>query len=57
MAKKLDKILVVDVEATCWDGKPPSGQESEIVEIGLCTLEVAAGERSDKQSILVLELS
>ena len=53
MAEKLDKILVVDVEATCWDGEPPSGQENEIIEIGLCTLEVAVGERSDKQSILV----
>lgn len=53
MAKKLDKILVVDVEATCWEGAPPPGQESEIIEIGLCLLEVASGQRSDTQSILV----
>jgi len=53
MAKKLDKILVVDVEATCWEGTPPPGQENEIIEIGLCLLEVASGQRSDKQSILV----
>ena len=26
MAQKLDKILVVDVEATCWDGKLPAAQ-------------------------------
>lgn len=53
MARKLDQILVIDVEATCWPGAPPEGQESEIIEIGICTLEVASGERLDKRSILV----
>ncbi len=53
MAKKLDKILVVDVESTCWQGTPPGGQDSEIIEIGICTLDVASGERDDKRSILV----
>ena len=41
MARKLDRILVVDVEATCWEGDPPPGQISEILEIGLCVLDVA----------------
>ena len=40
MARKLDRILVVDVEATCWEGDPPPGQTSEIIEIGLCVLDV-----------------
>ena len=40
MARKLDRILVVDVEATCWEGNPPPGQTSEIIEIGLCVLDV-----------------
>ena len=31
MARKLDRILVVDVEATCWEGDPPPGQISEIL--------------------------
>jgi len=53
LAKKLDQILVVDVEATCWDGEPPPGQESEIIEIGLCVLEAASGQRLHKESILV----
>jgi hypothetical protein len=26
MARKLDYILVIDVEATCWQGEPPPGQ-------------------------------
>ena len=53
MARKLDQILVVDVEATCWPGAPPEGEESEIIEIGLCVLDVARGERLHRRSILV----
>ncbi|MBZ0301881.1 MAG: exonuclease domain-containing protein [Anaerolineae bacterium] len=53
MARKLDRILVIDVEATCWSGAPPEGQESEVIEIGLCTLDVASGERLEKRSLLV----
>ena len=53
MAKLLDQILVVDVESTCWDGPPPQGQVSEIIEIGVCTLDVATLERREKRSILV----
>ena len=33
MAQKLDKILVVDVEATCWEGKPPAGASVSLVPI------------------------
>ena len=36
MARKLDKIVVVDIEATCWEGKPPEKQESDIIEVGIC---------------------
>jgi inhibitor of KinA sporulation pathway (predicted exonuclease) len=53
VAKKLDQILVIDLEATCWEGDPPSGQESEIIEIGLCILDVSTGKRLDNPSILV----
>jgi inhibitor of KinA sporulation pathway (predicted exonuclease) len=54
VAKRLlDKLLVVDVEATCWEGSAPAGQESEIIEIGICTFDVASGDRLQKQSILV----
>lgn len=53
MARKLDQILVIDVEATCWQGAPPEGQESEIIEIGVCRLDVASGEPLSKHSILV----
>jgi inhibitor of KinA sporulation pathway (predicted exonuclease) len=53
MAHKLDQILVVDLEATCWQGVPPAGQDREIIEIGLCVLDVASAERLDNPSILV----
>ncbi len=54
MAKRLlDLLLVIDVEATCWEGEAPAGQESEIIEIGVCTLDIATGVRRDKKSLLV----
>jgi inhibitor of KinA sporulation pathway (predicted exonuclease) len=48
-----DQIIVVDIECTCWDTTPPPGQEQEIIEIGICRLKPATGERLDKRSILV----
>lgn len=51
--KKLEQIIVVDIECTCWQGAPPMGQESEIIEVGICPLDVASGERLEKRSILV----
>jgi inhibitor of KinA sporulation pathway (predicted exonuclease) len=54
MAKLLDRILVIDIESTCWDGLiPPPGERSEIIEIGLCLVDVAKLERTEKRSILV----
>jgi inhibitor of KinA sporulation pathway (predicted exonuclease) len=53
MAKRLDLALVIDVESTCWDGPPPMGQVSEIIEIGLCTVDLASLERREKRSLMV----
>lgn len=53
MAKKLDKIVVVDVEATCWNGNPPDGMTSDIIEIGVCLLDVNTGEITGNRGILV----
>lgn len=53
MARRLDQILVIDVEATCWEGDPPEGEISEIIEIGLCVLDVTSGERSTPRAIMV----
>jgi inhibitor of KinA sporulation pathway (predicted exonuclease) len=53
MAKLLDTILVLDLESTCWDGPPPAGQVSEIIEVGVCTVDVASLQRVEKRSILI----
>ncbi|MFH8882386.1 exonuclease domain-containing protein [Streptomyces californicus] len=46
-------LNVVDVEATCWDGQPPPGQVSEIIEIGLTVVDLGAGERAARHRLLV----
>lgn len=35
---RLDRLLVVDFEETCWDGAAPPGQETEIIEIGIAEI-------------------
>ncbi|MFR9751083.1 exonuclease domain-containing protein [Nocardia sp. 004] len=46
-------LNVVDVEATCWEGKVPVGMVSEIIEIGLTVVDLDAGERIAEHRILV----
>ena len=46
-------VNVVDVEATCWDGRPPPGQVSEIIEIGLTVVDLNQRARLAKHRILV----
>ncbi len=42
--RSLDQILVIDVESTCWSNhRPPAGQHTEIIEIGICCLDVVRG--------------
>lgn len=53
MARSLDVVLVVDVESTCWEGSPPPGQTSEIIEVGLCTIDLKTLARTEKRSILI----
>ncbi|MCS4305116.1 3'-5' exonuclease [Chryseobacterium sp. BIGb0232] len=49
-----DKITVIDIEATCWeDEKPPENQEREIIEIGICKLNLSDGSIEDKRSYFV----
>lgn len=37
---KLDRILCIDTEWTCWDGPPPDGMASEIIEIGIVEADI-----------------
>ena len=51
---RLDRMVVIDVESTCWETRPPKGQESEIIEIGVCLLNLKSGFRENRESILVI---
>jgi inhibitor of KinA sporulation pathway (predicted exonuclease) len=53
MAKNLDCVLVIDVESTCWEGAPPAGQVSEIIEVGLSVLEVKSNEIIEQKGFLI----
>ena len=54
MAKRLDHIIVVDIESTCWEGGyPPRGETNDIIEVGICRVELSTGRRLEKRSILV----
>jgi inhibitor of KinA sporulation pathway (predicted exonuclease) len=46
-------LNVVDVEATCWEGEPPTGQVSEVIEVGLTTVDLNSGSRTGRHRVLV----
>ena len=50
---KQDRILVVDIEATCWEKKRPEGIPNEIIEVGICTLFTKGRRIEGKQGIMV----
>ena len=52
MAKSLDKVLVVDIEATCWE-RIPRGSTNEIIEIGLTILNTKISTIEVNESIIV----
>ena len=51
--KNTDKIIIIDLEATCWQGPVPKGQENEIIEIGLAVLDVTTGTITKNQGFLI----
>jgi len=53
MAQSCKKLLVVDVESTCWDGDTPIGQQNEIIEIGICFIDLSILEPEPGMSIFV----
>ena len=50
MARKLDKIYIVDIEATFWTEKTPDGQISEIIQVGIVEFNLPSGSISSKVS-------
>ncbi|RKZ42726.1 MAG: DNA polymerase III [Gammaproteobacteria bacterium] len=51
------KILVIDIEATCWKRKIPKGQQNEIIEIGICVLNSSTHEKVASHSLIVKSVS
>lgn len=58
MLRDPNTLVIVDVEATCWDRKRvPQGQRSEIIEIGVCLLTVTQRQVRDKRGIFVTPIA
>ncbi|MGH1519988.1 exonuclease domain-containing protein [Chryseobacterium sp. JK1] len=50
-----NEIIIVDLEATCWENERiPIGQKVDIIEIGICKLNLTSKAISQKQSIYVI---
>lgn len=48
-----EKILVFDLECACWMGPPPNGMRADIIEIGLCVLDMSITGVTERQSIMI----
>ncbi|WP_299883261.1 3'-5' exonuclease [uncultured Lacinutrix sp.] len=46
-------IIIIDLEATCWNGEIPNGQVNEIIEIGICVLDIITGSITKSEGILI----
>lgn len=54
MGARTDRVLVVDVECTCWETKEEQGDRpNELIEIGICELVVKTGEIRDASGYVV----
>jgi len=52
-----DKVIVIDIEASCWaKGEAPENSKREIIEIGICKLNMSDGSIEDKRSYLIKPL-
>jgi len=50
----LRRILVIDIECTCWETREEQGDRpNEIIEIGICELDLVTGKITDPDSYVV----
>ena len=56
MSYKLRKISVIDLEATCWEAESPPGEISEIIEIGIVTVNLTTKTLEDTCQHLVIPI-
>lgn len=51
---KYDEVIVIDLESTCWETRQEQYMNySEIIEIGVCCLNVLTGEITNPRSLMV----
>lgn len=54
MGANLDRVFVVDVEATCWETREEQGKRpNEVIEIGICALDIPSGRILDPSSYVI----
>lgn len=53
MIMRYDKIIVIDVESTCWNANTSKEQLNEIIEIGICPIETKSGKVLGSKSIII----
>lgn len=49
----MDKIVVVDLEATCWEDQIPKGEKQDIIEIGVCFYNLETNQIENPKGIFV----
>ncbi len=50
----LDKLLIIDLECTCWENEEPGNDErQDIIEIGACLLDLATGQVEGADGMIV----
>lgn len=56
MARRLDHILVIDVEATCWQGKPRRGKAARLLGLPLNGMHHRAGDDASNIAAILAAL-
>lgn len=51
---KKDKLIIIDLEATCWRGRPPKGMHQEVIEIGISVLNLNTREINGKKALITI---
>jgi inhibitor of KinA sporulation pathway (predicted exonuclease) len=54
MSYKINKVIIIDLEATCWNDKIYQDKNSEIIEIGLALIDIKNKSIIDNRSIYII---
>jgi inhibitor of KinA sporulation pathway (predicted exonuclease) len=53
MVKSTGEVLIIDLEATCWETDPPKGEQSDIIQIGGIVLSNRTWAIQDRINLIV----